>query len=82
MYSNYGVGPLFALESAEMKDAQQEKGQENFCFIKSSRNTETGRHRTPIQPSPALGEELYQQHVETTLGSWPKDWLYTTFSLY
>lgn len=69
LHSNYGFGPLLSLKSAEMKDKQQEKDQKNFCFIRNSENTETARHRTPIQPSPTLGGELYQQYVETTVGS-------------
>lgn len=40
----------------------------------------TQQDRAPIQPSLALDGERYQQHLEITVGAWPKSWLYTTLS--
>lgn len=69
MYSHYHFGPLFVLESADMKDNQQKKGQKSFCFVRNPRNADTARHRAPIQPSPTLDGAWYQQHLETTVGA-------------
>lgn len=51
-----------------MKDNQEKRGQ-SFYFIRKSKNVDTARHRAPIQSSPALDGERYQQHLETTVGA-------------
>ena len=63
-----------------MKYNQKKKGQKSLCFIRNPRNADTSRHRAPVQPSPTLDGEWYQQYLETAVGAWPKNRLYTTLS--
>lgn len=48
-----------------------------FLIIRKPRNADTARCSAPIQPSPALDGAWYQQHLKTSVGAWPKSWLYT-----
>jgi len=63
------VTTLYALKSAKMKYNQKKKGQKSLCFIRNPRNADTSRHRAPVQPSPTLDGEWYQQYLETAVGA-------------